>query len=420
MIKVLLLGILFSTLAHAGTEKGNGGDAVVCRDSKGNVTSAELFDYYEGKTLYQVKPDLGSSQDYRSMVIHALKRLERVDHMLSRKYVNRTFTIEDEMAKLPGIKLEDIKDTGEIYIPNGCAIEQVAIRRKAEIVKPGEKRFIVSLDIWEKMPALDKAGLILHEIIYEQFSPDYGIPWPDFPVTVQDNSIKVRNFNYSISTAAFEQWSAMDYVNFIRQLGVQLNYVAEYHFPPKKMDFELANPLNFHTNNIIASGILRSEFTPAAEWEFRVLPKAKISLFDTGKIQEVRGFYTALIITNQAKWPLCGSRVIPTLFNDKGGSTQAVVCKDNLKLADVYTGKLVAQTAHYLYGAIHFGANMRATSFGVLTTSGFKIENESGKLVSVSCQESEKVNGYCAYQLFLNGQDRVNRVEKRIYVPEIP
>lgn len=59
IVFVFLTVLISKAHAGVGNETGNGGDSVVCRDSKGALISAEFFDIYEGRSLRGQKVDLG-------------------------------------------------------------------------------------------------------------------------------------------------------------------------------------------------------------------------------------------------------------------------------------------------------------------------------------------------------------------------
>ena len=159
-----MLALLTTLHAHAGIEVGNGGDAIVCRDSGHQITSAELFDYYEARVLEDVSVDLGpASLSVEEKLEIAFRRLERFSpyraaaarQTASSFYANTRFVRGD---------LSDVPDSGNVVTPEGCAIEQIAIQQ--EPTNPRRKRFTINEIIWEKLDNSSKAGLILHEILY--------------------------------------------------------------------------------------------------------------------------------------------------------------------------------------------------------------------------------------------------------------
>jgi hypothetical protein len=71
---------------------------------------------------------------------------------------------------------------------------------------PRLKLFVIRKDLWEhpKMTNATRAGLIVHEIVYEYFAKHFG----------DLNSINARNFNATLASDGFVGMSFMDYVEF--------------------------------------------------------------------------------------------------------------------------------------------------------------------------------------------------------------
>ncbi len=167
----------------ASDRVGNGGDAIVCRNSGGLIQSAELLDFYERRVLLQQPIDLGdSSLTFDEKIEIMLQRLATISPYRANHYRTQVENFNSEASFLPGVTLKQIEDEEPTVFPVGCDIEQLAIQ-KAPIF-PGEKRYIVSKDIWDHLDETSKAGLIIHEIIYRE-AIDYG----------HKTSVYVRYFN---------------------------------------------------------------------------------------------------------------------------------------------------------------------------------------------------------------------------------
>lgn len=174
---VLLL--MMSTVLFAG-EKGNGGDAVVCRNTRGEITSAELLDYYEGRILrgFSVRDSAALSDE--EFINENLGRISRLDG-------DFMFTIDDGIDLLKKIRtflettetnarignviftsetLRDINDSGELILKENCKVEQLAIRLDNEFDEDPE--FIIQASILRTLGDRDLRGLVLHEILYRE------------------------------------------------------------------------------------------------------------------------------------------------------------------------------------------------------------------------------------------------------------
>jgi hypothetical protein len=54
MSRLCVLTMMFASIAKAGNEKGNGGDAVVCRDINNEIKSIDILDFFEARLLYNL------------------------------------------------------------------------------------------------------------------------------------------------------------------------------------------------------------------------------------------------------------------------------------------------------------------------------------------------------------------------------
>lgn len=159
LVKIIEL-LLYSLISIAGNEVGNGGDVIICKDS------VKLLDYYEAADLGFFVSEPKDNKKYEKIIYDLLEEFQNIDDKLARQYKKRMEEISKEIEFKSSIVLTDIPDSNHEALPTGCRLEQIAIRRNEE--KNG-KLFLISKDLWNKMDNTNKAGLILHEIIYEHF-----------------------------------------------------------------------------------------------------------------------------------------------------------------------------------------------------------------------------------------------------------
>jgi hypothetical protein len=157
---------IFSTLvslsfAHAqmGGVVGGGGNGVVCRNGS-EIISVELLDLYESRILYGRDYDsmehltLDEALEWASTKLYSydFKPAESNYYFFKGIYSGFRFLP-------PGVRLDPINDSGHIFIPAGCKIEQVAN------FYSNDKVFVVS-DFYEKMDNLNRAALVVHEALW--------------------------------------------------------------------------------------------------------------------------------------------------------------------------------------------------------------------------------------------------------------
>lgn len=159
MFKALVLASMALPLTLlAGGSDGGGGNGVVCyghQDSK-KVISVELLDFYEGRILegYDIGEKSGSYLDIFSEVLEKSASDEIKDYLKENSNLHRGFKF------LPkGIRLKPIDDSSEIFIPENCKVEQI-------VNFQGPSRIFVVSDYWNLLSETNKAGLLLHEILW--------------------------------------------------------------------------------------------------------------------------------------------------------------------------------------------------------------------------------------------------------------
>lgn len=161
-MKLLILNlILFPVFVMAGVTNGGGGSAIVCRDDKKKIVSAELLDLYEGKIQYALQMPQAMG-DFATELQRAQEKFDYLNkNPRLESYLNPPFQWFYEKFKfLPkGVQLKPIPDSLEVLIPENCQIEQLAFFKETNVI-------LVNADIWEKLSVLDRVGLVVHESVY--------------------------------------------------------------------------------------------------------------------------------------------------------------------------------------------------------------------------------------------------------------
>ncbi len=199
-IVIIQLGCSFLVRASESAV-GNGGDGVVCRDAHKKIISVQLLDFYEAKTQRGIQHDLGGTHlSPIDKVFVALDRLKRLSPLRAQIYREQAKKFFDETLMLSGVQLVDIPDSQHIQVPNGCTIEQLAIQREPQ--QPEDKRFTINADLWNLLDSDNKAGLILHEIIYREALSER-----------QSNSISTRYFNSLYTSHKIDSLSLEEFIS---------------------------------------------------------------------------------------------------------------------------------------------------------------------------------------------------------------
>ena len=200
-IVFIVISLLSVSVLGGGNEVGNGGDAIICSGK------AELFDYFEARMLKRNSFHLSSGKDPFKIAKRTIQRLNKLNPQLERQYLHVLKNLKSRLKFIKKSKLRDIKDSYEVAIPEGCKLEQAAIQQNEE----NQRVIQISQRVWDQLSIKHRAGLILHEIIYEHFV-----------FLGEKNSVKARKFNSLLSSKEILSFKKSDYLGFVRKLKVPL------------------------------------------------------------------------------------------------------------------------------------------------------------------------------------------------------
>ena len=209
MKKILVMLILVgsSAFAKSGNEVGNGGDVVICLSSK-NIRSVELFDFFEFNNQHGevIINRVGSKELIANSI---LTQLHAHDIKLATILQNRLSTFLNQTQFVPNGSLVNIEDSNNLITPikKNCTIEQGAILKKKVLLN--DKKFLINESLWDQLSETHKAGLMLHELIYEYFS-DLG----------EKDSVNARALNTFLFSKKLALISTEEYWSFILSMKV--------------------------------------------------------------------------------------------------------------------------------------------------------------------------------------------------------
>ncbi len=197
-----------------GTETGNGGDVLVCRTPSMQISSIELLDYFEARFLRKISIDLGGPElSVTEKVQLVLERLRRFSPTRADLYQTWLSTFQAESHFVDVANLADIPDSELIVYPANCSLQQIAIQKEPSF--PEDSRYLIDQGLWKAMDNNQKAGLILHELIYRE-AISLG----------HKNSKNVRYFNSILSSNKTDEFKPLDFVKLIARIQFKS---VEYH-----------------------------------------------------------------------------------------------------------------------------------------------------------------------------------------------
>lgn len=270
--------------------KGNGGDVVACRDQTGALTSVELLDFYEARTLRGIQRDLGPAElKVEEKIDLALKRLARLSPQRAATYRASALGFLKckpmagaESMCLTGQTLSDVPDSNHVAVPNGCTIEQIVIQRDPEFAE--DARYLVNMDLWNLLDNDNKAGLALHEAIYREIRT-LGFA----------GSTAARYFNSYITSHGLDQFQPEQapIFEFLKKLGLD-------SFEYGGLIVRLQSPSEFSPDGVLAT-TLSSENGPM------------ISL-PIGKLNLIYGCNSSVLYCNQNQTEFYANKKIKRIY----------------------------------------------------------------------------------------------------------
>lgn len=221
-----ILCFVSPTIASLGNDVGNGGNVVVCPHSTAEQSTVELLDFVEAKNLRGISINLGApSLSTAEKINIALDRLALVSPSTASRYRQeaKNFLLGEvgdptsSALFLPGIEMIQIPDSEHAFIPAGCHAEQIV--RQHEPQFPEDKLFLVSRNLWDRLDSTNRAGLILHELLYRDYISHHYF---NSPV----NSVTTRYLNSYISSGKILDLDQKHLFNLLEQTRVFRSFIA--------------------------------------------------------------------------------------------------------------------------------------------------------------------------------------------------
>jgi len=191
MFKVLAAIILSSSIAQAnnipsGHEVANGGFFFECQADSAPGAGVFSMDRLEGESLYSLFAashfaNFAKEDEIIRFILDDLRltnptRANQYAKWFEELYANKVYAAE--------LAIKPVADTGTVTIPSGCQLRQAAVFMTEDGTSTG--RFIYDESLWERASALDRAYLLLHELIYQEAK---------LPENAHTNSMATRYLN---------------------------------------------------------------------------------------------------------------------------------------------------------------------------------------------------------------------------------
>ena len=219
MKMLLILGILFPLTSFAIGTRG-GGNSVVCRESSREITSAQLLDFYEAKTLRGTRiSSFPSEIGYEQIVENTLKNISNKSLEISRLLREEFEMMKKDSLFLDNNEIVPVNDSNHLIFKKDCLVEQTAVQKDKKFSQ--DKKYFFNNEIWNALPEIDRAGLIFHELIYSMLRKD--APY----ITTSEG---VRYVNSKIFSDEFKNFSKLDFALLFSEAGFRTLFLDQVRF----------------------------------------------------------------------------------------------------------------------------------------------------------------------------------------------
>ncbi|MCB9024674.1 MAG: hypothetical protein H6625_00015 [Bdellovibrionaceae bacterium] len=243
---ICITNLTISSQAQAGVRiVGNGGDVIVCKDSSDKIVRIELLDHFEAINYRNQIIDLGPEelniQDKLEIAFQRLKRLSPDRAKLYHEWADSFFA---EAQFREDLDLIDIPDSDHSILPKGCNVQQIV--NQATILLPGQKRYTIDNSLWSLLSNTQKAGLILHEVVYREALQ-----------LKHTHSVNARILASLMASPSLETITLKEFVELLVVLEFNHLSIQGVQIDLNKQDFDFYDSTHLHSATVIEGSVYR-------------------------------------------------------------------------------------------------------------------------------------------------------------------
>jgi hypothetical protein len=194
--------------SFAGDRIGNGADALICDNTELGPRLLDLFERDERYFFEQSPMDQISSNPIEHLNIILEKRLKPVDYNRYIKLKTWLDSFNSEVKYVNKSRFIDIQDTGAIFLPFNCELQQLIVQIQPEFV--GSPRYLVNNDLFQMLSVEHRAAAICHELLYRELIPKNP-----------ETSYPVRVFVALLFSNKIESMTQEEYDLFLKRIGFE-------------------------------------------------------------------------------------------------------------------------------------------------------------------------------------------------------
>lgn len=158
-------------LQKMGGMDGGGGNALLCKD--GARFSITLLDVYEAKEL-GLKIE-SKHTDFKEIIKDSLDNLKSVSPTraaIYKAHIDKLLLSDTRLSNTQWVEnkvMPVIDDVKLATFPHNCLLVQAAVQRPlVQLTVPYAKTYIINSDVFRLLSPIDKAALVLHEVLYRE------------------------------------------------------------------------------------------------------------------------------------------------------------------------------------------------------------------------------------------------------------
>lgn len=172
LVFTLTVGFAINSLAGTtGSTKGNGGFVVTCTTMTGVTYNAlDLFEAEKNRNLKLLKFEEKSSI---AIALQVVDQLEKLSPQRANTYRKRIQSFKHDSQFVSNAVFTDVHDAYPVYLPNNCHLAPVAIQTRYALDE--DHSFYINKDLWERLSPIDQAAIIVHEVVFMEFSHELSV-----------------------------------------------------------------------------------------------------------------------------------------------------------------------------------------------------------------------------------------------------
>ncbi|MFS4459560.1 hypothetical protein [Bdellovibrio sp. HCB2-146] len=204
LISILIALVGTSSIAFAGNdwaETRNGGYVVLCPSQP-----AQVLDLYEAKNIHGLSLDSKASGNLEQHFSRLLSKIARLDAERALLYNTWFQDFFNEVQYISDSNFYPIPDVGYTVIAKNCRLELAIFQRAPSIFN--KSRYRINQDLWQQLDEANKAALVLHELIYREYTT-FG--------TGIDTSEPTRFLNAWVNSTEFESLDLQTYLTMLQE-----------------------------------------------------------------------------------------------------------------------------------------------------------------------------------------------------------